>query len=138
MTLHPAVVSDLLDGEMQVAQERLGGRISSLSRTGTSVYCTFTSPGGGNVTMRLEGGEYDAEPLRFAVVTSDDEVLPLEAWPPGLGHSIHPVLGRPFACVQGTYEYHCLPCHMEDAWDAYRGRLRMTDLLDHLLRRAGA
>ena len=137
MTLHPTVVFELLEDEMLVAQERLGGRISSLNRTGTSVRCTFPHPGGGTVTLRLDGAGYDNEPFRCAVVSSADEVLPLEAWPPGLGHSVHPVLVRPFACVQGTYEYHCLPCHMEDAWDAHRGRIRMVDLLDHLLRRAG-
>jgi hypothetical protein len=137
MTLHPAVVYDLLDEEIVVAQERLGSRISCLERVGTTVRCFVEGTNVGTSILRFEGAGYDAEPLQFAVIGHDRQIPPREDWPGDLFHSIHPVLDRPFACVQGTYEYHCLPCHMDDPWDAHRGQLRMAELLDHLVRRAG-
>jgi hypothetical protein len=91
----------------------------------------------GVVTLRLDGTDYDAEPLKVAIIDPRGAVAPPEAWPGTLCHSVHPILGRPFACVQGTYEYHCLPSHLSDSWDTYRGRLRLTELLDHLVRKAG-
>ena len=42
-----------------------------------------------------------------------------------------------FACVQGTYEYHAHPSHLEDDWARCRNVIRLPDLLDHLLRKAG-
>jgi hypothetical protein len=46
-------------------------------------------------------------------------------------------MGRPFACVQGTFEYHCHPSHLNDRWDTYRSTIRLADLVDHLLRNRG-
>ena len=50
---------------------------------------------------------------------------------------VHPVTGEPFACVRGTWEYYLHTSHHQERWDAHRPRLRLADLLDHLLRKAG-
>jgi hypothetical protein len=136
MTLQSTIVADLLDTEVAIAQERLGDRISAIFRVGTQVHCVIEKTNVGTATLRLEGAGYDAEPLQVAVITPDGQVAPREGWPGTLFHSIHPVLDRPFACVQGTYEYHCLPCHMADRWDAHRGHLRLAELLSHLVKKA--
>jgi len=55
----------------------------------------------------------------------------------GLAAGVHPVTGEPFACVRGTWEYYLHTSHHQERWDAHRPRLRLADLLDHLLRKAG-
>ena len=53
------------------------------------------------------------------------------------GAGLHPVLNRPFACIRGCAEYYCHPSHLQERWDTLRNTLRLADLLDHALRRAG-
>lgn len=135
--LHPLVLADLLGDEVAVASERLGGRAVGLRHDGRHVTCPLGPTGNAPRSLVLDGRWYDAEPFRVAVCGPDGLPLPADGWPPGLVHSVHPVLGRPFACVRGTYEYHLFPGHHHDRWDAYRSRLRLADLLDHLLCKAG-
>ena len=134
--LHPELVAELLDSEMTVAQERLGNRICRLWREGALVKCEINDTNIGTAVLQLDGSRYDAEPFGFSVVDGQGNIA--SAWPGNLVHSVHPVLGRPWACVQGTYEYHAWPGHHEDAWDVLRSHLRMGELLDHLIKRAHA
>jgi len=135
--LHPDIRREMLEDEVAVAEERLGGRIAALSSTADDVSCRFVSPNGRTYHLRFDARWYDAEPLRLSVVDEQGKALPASEWPPGLCHSQHPVLGVPFACVRGTYEYHAHPSHLPDRWDRYRSRIRLADLLDHLLRKCG-
>ncbi len=135
--LHPTVLRELLYDDVAVARDRLAGRAQDIVADGHIVYCHFQAPGGGSYCLRLDGRAYDAEPLRLSAVDADGRPLPASGWPPGLYHSEHPVLKVPFACVQGTYEYHTYPGHLVDVWDRYRHGLRLADLLDHLLRKCG-
>lgn len=135
--LHPLVLTDLLEDEVAVASERLGHRAAGLRHDGRYVTCPLRPDGQAPTSLALDGRWYDAEPFRVAVCGPDGLALPAAGWPRGLVHSVHPVLGRPFACVRGTYEYHLHPQHYQDRWDAHRSRLRLADLLDHLLRKAG-
>ena len=136
--LHKVVLQELLEDDLSVARDRLAGRICGIALAGSSVLCRFEAPGGGGeYCLRLSGRAYDAEPFRLAVVDDAGDTLPADRWPPGLYHSQHPILGVPFACVQGTYEYHTHPGHIADVWDRYRHRIRLADLLDHLLRKSG-
>jgi hypothetical protein len=137
MTLHPLLLAELLEAEADVARQRLGGRVADVEVSGPLVYAWLTPREDGGVAIRLDGTRYDAEPFRMTVVGSDGGKLPAKQWPGELFHAIHPVLRRPFACVRGTYEYHCHPTHAADAWDAYRMRIRLADLLDHLVGKAG-
>jgi hypothetical protein len=124
---------EMLDDEIAAAEERLGGRAGGIERKGTDVTVAL----GDELALQLDGARYDAEPFRVTVTTTDGEQVPHEMWPPGMSLGVHPVLDRPFACVQGTYEYHCHPSHLTDHWATYRNELRLADLLDHLLRKAG-
>lgn len=135
--LHHRILSDLLDDELETAQARLGARCVGLAHDGRYVRCPLQPLGALPRWLRLDGSRYDAEPFRVTVCGEDDTPLAAEQWPAGLMHSVHPVLGVPFSCVQGTWEYHLHPGHHQDRWDAHRSRLRMADLLDHLLRKAG-
>ncbi len=135
--LHPLVLSDLLDGEVAATVERLGDRAAGLTHDGRYVRCQLRPVGGSPRWLRLDGARYDAEPFRVAVYGEGGAPLAGEDWPAGLMHSVHPVLGVPFSCVQGTWEYHHFPGHHQDRWDVHRSRLRLADLLDHLLRKAG-
>lgn len=136
MTLHPHIVADLLDEEAAVARERLGPRCASIEVQGTNVLCGIEVTGH-IYTLRLDGADYDSSPLGLSVVDDDGAAVPADGWPPGLNHGTHPILQRPFCCAQGTIEYHVHPSHTSDSWDKYRDQIRLADLLDHLLRRAG-
>lgn len=135
--LHPAVAHDLIEREACVAREAHGQRIASLDVIGTDVICAITNDALGTVLFRFDGARYDAEPFAFSVIDADGAVAPIERWPAGLAHSEHPVLHRPFSCVRGCIEYHAYPGHTSDPWDHHRATLRLGDLLDHLLRKAG-
>jgi len=137
VTLHPAVAEELLEAEIDAARLRLGDRITMITREGTDVFCRVDGTNVGSVTIRLEGREFDAEPFRVAVVDERGVVVPHEGWPGSLSLGPHPLLGRPFACIQGTYEYHAHPTHLADRWDTYRNQIRLPQLLDFLLRKAG-
>lgn len=131
--LHRDVLNEMLADEIAVAEERLGDRVGHIKRDDADIYVALAE----GLTMKLEGARYDAEPFRVSVVRGDGTPAPHEAWPAGLSLGVHPVLGRPFACVQGTYEYHAHPSHLGDHWAVYRSDLRLAELLDHLLRKAG-
>jgi hypothetical protein len=137
--LHAAVLSELLDDEVAVARQRLGDRVMSIENDGFDIYCRFEVVAAATEhRLRLRGRAYDAVPFRVAAVDQDGRTLPAAGWPPGLCHGDHPVLHVPFACVQGTWEYHTHPQHVADVWDRYRHSCRLGDLLSHLLRRCGA
>jgi hypothetical protein len=131
--LHPAVLSEMLDDEIAAAKLRLGSRASELRREQTNVVLSI----GDHLRLILDGARYDAEPFRVTVADTDGRPVPHEQWPGSLSLGVHPIVGRPFACVQGTYEYHAHPSHLEDHWARYRNSIRLADLLDHLLRKAG-
>jgi hypothetical protein len=135
--LHPVVLNDLLDDELAVAVDRLTGRYNSLARAGREIHCDFETPSGQAYRLCLDGRRFDAEPFGVSFTDRQDRALVGSAWPPGLLHSQHPVLDRPWVCVQGSHEYHTWPGHVADSWDRYRHRIRLADLLDHLLRRCG-
>lgn len=136
MALHPAVLADLLDGEVRQARRRLGVRAGDLRRDGTNVVMALVRPDG-TWTMRLDGSRYDAEPFDVALVAQDGKVLPLEAWPAGFVFGIHPSLDVPWVCVSGTRGYYAHESHCAERWDVSRYSLRLDTLLDHLLRKAG-
>jgi hypothetical protein len=135
--LHPQVLADLLDDEVEDAGRRLGGRADGLAHDGRFVRCRLAAPDGAPVWLRLDGAAYDGEPFRVEVCDLDDVLVPAERWPTGLMNGAHPVHGRPFTCVRGTWEYHTHPSHHQERWDVHRSRLRLADLLDHLLRKVG-
>lgn len=132
--LHPAVLHEMLETEVQVAKERLGSSISFIEVTGADVRCVLRTPGKQDALLLFQGGDYDAEPFRVSVVRPDWTLLPGNEWP-GAPILDHPVLHRPFICIQGTYEYHAHPSHFADTWDKYRSHLRLAELLLHLRRR---
>lgn len=136
MSLHPTLLHQLLDAEIAVARQRLGQRVTGIHREGHVVRTPVPAPDGRQVWLSLSGLHYDAEPLSVFVADQDGSTA-AGLWPPSLLAGVHPVLGRPFACVQGCAEYYTHTSHFQDRWDASRPRLRLADLLDHLLRRAG-
>lgn len=131
--LHPSVACELVGGEADVATERLAGRCVVTSH-GTCVHATLAS---GHV-IALDGARYDAEPFAVSVIDGDHCVAPHERWPGTLSGGVHPIVGRPFACIRGTAEYHCHPSHLTDLWDLHRGHIQLVDLLGHLLNKTGA
>jgi hypothetical protein len=127
------VLGEMLDDEVAAAKERLGSRALGIRREDASVTLGL----GGDLSLVLDGSRYDVEPVRVSVVDAEANPVAHERWPGSLSLGVHPILGRPFACVQGTYEYHAHPSHLEDHWARYRNSIRLPDLLDHLLRKAG-
>lgn len=136
MPLHPAVLRDLLDLEVEVARARLGSRAGDLHRADDALVMTLIRPDG-SWTLQLDGYRYDAEPFGVALVDDEGQVLPIDRWIPGLVHSVHPVLQVPWACISGTRGYYCYPGHHHDRWDAARFQLRADSLLDTVLRKVG-
>jgi hypothetical protein len=136
VALHPAVLADLLDGEIRQARRKLGDRAGDLRRVGSDVIMSVVRPDGTWI-LRLDGARYDAEPFDVALVDANGEVLPLDRWIPGFALGVHPSLGVPFVCVSGTRGYYAHESHFSERWDSNRYGLRLDTLLDFLLRKAG-
>lgn len=137
MTLHPALRAELLDDELGVARARLGSRVTGIERRDALICIPLSAPDGGPVFLTLDGSNYDAEPFELYVTEPDGAVAPPARWPGQLAQAMHPVLDRPFLCIRGCYEYHTYPGHHQDRWDTVRATLRLAELLDHALRKAG-
>jgi hypothetical protein len=137
VTLHPVLLKELLADEAEAARLRLGQRVKSIEVNGTDIYVHLLSTNVGDATIRFAGSGYDAEPFQAAAVTPAGAIAPNEKWPAGLNGGAHPILGRGFICIRGTYEYHCHPQHIADTWASHRLKLRLPQLLAHILRRAG-
>jgi len=137
VTLHPVLLDEMLTDEVEATRLRLGARFESIDMDGSDVYVRLGATNVGRATLRFAGSAYDAEPFQVAVVTDNGDIAPQERWPAGLFHSVHPILGRGFICIRGTFEYHCHPSHLGDHWSAYRLTLRLPQLLGHVLKKVG-
>lgn len=137
MTLHPLISAELLDMEIAAARTRLSNRFSTLERVESNVICTLESTAVGTARIRFDGLNYDAEPFKVGVITEDGSIAPPDRWPPGSCGGLHPLLGYPFICMRGTFEYHAHPSHLADRWDIHRADLRLPQLLAHFLKRCG-
>lgn len=135
--LHRAIATDLLEMEVDVARRRLGDRVTAIDVVDTDVLCTIEGSNVGAVKLRLEGARYDGEPLRLFVVDDEGASVAPSGWPGTLYYGDHPVHRRPWSCTRGTFEYHTFPGHSGEPWDSVRDQIRIPDLLDHLLRKAG-
>lgn len=134
------LVEALLDRELEVCGvDELKGRGVQLWHEGCRVFLEFTSGRGGAPGLfRLDCSDFDAEPPSVTMVDPVTRAeLPLERWTPGVPHSIHPTLDRPFVCVQGILEYHLHPSHLHDSWDRYRHLIRLRQTVSKLLEKAG-
>lgn len=136
MALHPAVLADLLDAEVELARSRLGARAFDLHRDRDALLMSLVRPDGA-WRLRLDGAWYNAEPFDVALVDDDGAVLPIERWIPNFAHGIHPVLGVPWVCVSGTRGYYLHPSHYAERWDVARYALRADSLIAHLLAKVG-
>lgn len=136
MALHPVILADLLDIEVEQARIRLGERSHDLRREGSNLLMTLRRPDG-TWTLRLDGSRYDAEPFDVALVDGVGAVLPLERWIPGFAHGIHTSLQVPWVCVSGTRAYYAHESHYADRWDTVRYVHRTDSLLAHLLHKVG-
>lgn len=132
----------LLDSELELCAEdpHLKNEGVRIYREGTNVFAAFAAGRDGKPGIfRLGCESFDASPPAVAMVDPETgEELPLTGWTPGVPHSLHPVLGKPFVCIQGTAEYHTHPSHLDDGWDKYRARFRLRQTIRRLLEKAGA
>lgn len=135
--LHRALLAELLDDELAVAAARLGERAQDLSHDGRCVRCRVTGRHGGEVWLTFDALGYDADPVSVDVRDDHGTRVPIEQWPPGLAHSVHPVHGRPWVCTAGVAEFFTYPGHHLERWDDYRPTTRIPELLGHLLFKAG-
>jgi hypothetical protein len=134
------LIEALLDRELEVCEpEELSRRGARLWREGTEVFLAFDA--GRNAQrglFKLDCATFDAEPPSVIMIDPDSRAdLPLEQWVPGVPHSIHPTLNRPFVCIQGVLEYHQHPSHLDDSWDKYRPVVRLPQTVRRLLEKAG-
>ncbi|BEP15932.1 hypothetical protein acdb102_42430 [Acidothermaceae bacterium B102] len=136
MALHPALLDELLDLELDRARARLGERAGDLHREGPHLLMTLTVAQR-SWQLRLDGTRFDAEPYDVALVDTDGDVLPLEDWIPGFAHGIHTSLQVPWVCVNGTRAYYAHESHFKERWDHDRATLRADSLLLKLLAKAG-
>lgn len=135
--LQGSFLAEMLDDEVSLASQRLGQRAPGLAHDGRYVTCPMAAPDGTPVLLRLDATQYDAEPVRVDICDVKGTSLPAPMWPNGLLHSIHPVTGQPFVCIQGVYEYYIHPSHHKDRWDTVRATHRISPVLEHLLQKAG-
>lgn len=137
MTLHPSLLGEMLADEAEAARSRFAGRVESIEHEGSDIYVRLGPTNIEHATIRFAGAGYDAEPFQVAVVSDNGDIAPQGQWPRGLFNSVHPILGRGFICIRGTFEYHCHPSHLGDSWSAYRQALRLPQLLGHILKKVG-
>jgi hypothetical protein len=69
--LHPLLLRELLDDELQVATSRLGGRAEQLHHDGRFVSCRITGSGGQPLWLRLDAGTCDRDPCGVDVCDGD-------------------------------------------------------------------
>jgi hypothetical protein len=135
------LLARLLDRELAVcaAEPVLQVRDVTIRREGDVVLVRFERGRDGRPgAFRLGCTEFDAQPPSVAMVNPDTgQDLPIERWTSGVPHSIHPVTGRPFVCLQGVAEYHSHPSQLDDYWDRYRTRYRLAQTIRRLLEKAG-
>ncbi len=62
MTLHSALLDEMLHDEVTVARERLGDRIVELRVDGTDIICRLEGTNVGMALLRFAARDYDAEP----------------------------------------------------------------------------
>ena len=140
--MQPVFLEQLLEDEVAAcaASEILAPAGAQLTRVGTSLFLAFPRGRDGNPGLfRLDCSGFDAQPISVSMVDSDThEALPMEKWTPGVPHSLHPVTGLPFVCLQGVAEYHSHSSHTADTWDRYRNTYRVPQLVRRLLEKAGA
>jgi hypothetical protein len=131
----------LLDHELAACRDdpQLESAGVEIRRDKTSILVRFEEGRDGRPgVFRLECAEFDAQPPSVAMLDPDTgEELPIGRWTPGVPHSVHPVTGKPFVCIQGIAEYHSHPSHLDDSWDRYRNRFRLPQTIRALLRKAG-
>jgi hypothetical protein len=125
---------DLARGDLDVTRPGV-----SIERSGLIVLVHFeTCSAGVSGTFALDCSLYDVDPPSVSMVDMQGcSSLPIEAWTPGVPHSLHPVSNRPFVCAQGIAEYHTHPSHVADSWDRYRNRFRLPQTIGFLLNKAG-
>lgn len=137
--MHPRLVEELLAEEVAAVQAnaRLRERLTRIEQRDRSVLVWADGPAG-LLLLRLDGPNYDAEPLSLMALDPEGEApLPGSQWPPGLYFgSDHPLLERPWACIGGTYEYHLHPSHLNESWDRFRYGHDLATLIGHLLNKA--
>lgn len=135
------LTEQLLDEEVSLIERDLA-EVSGVRvwRDATDVLVAFDRDRSGRRAMfRLACRDFDAEAPSVAMLDPDTRAeLPLDAWTPGVPHSIHPVTNQPFVCLQGVAEYHSHPSHASDSWDRYRNRFRLPQTVRRLLHKAGA
>lgn len=134
------LVETLLDRELQVCGlDDLARRGVRLWREGTDVFIAFEAGRNGQTGLfKLNCSSFDADPPSAIMIDPVTRAeLPLELWVPGVPHSMHPTVNRPFVCIQGVREYHLHPCHLEDSWDKYRQTIRLPQTIWRLLEKAG-
>ena len=134
MALHPVLRDCLLDAELTVLEERLGGHGVTVRREGPCIHVTAPELGRDRVLV-LDATRYDTEPVGVAITTPAGTPVSGWRWPRALYRGEHPVLLRPFSCIRGTQDYHAHPAHRDDPWDDHRSRLRLPDVVDHILRK---
>lgn len=130
----------LLDQELSICDtDELSRRGVLLWREGTEIVLSFDCGRDGKPGLFVvDCAGFDAQPPAVLMADPENrELLPLERWTPGVPHSVHPTLGRPFICIQGVFEYHTHPSHLDDSWDRYRRTFRIPQLVRRLLDRAG-
>lgn len=137
--MKPELAEELLEGELEVVRDSIGSSGVTVWLEGTDVFVKFESGRDGNSGMfRLACGQFDAEPPSVSMVDPEaHSELSMERWTPGVPHSVHPVTGKPFVCLQGTAEYHTHPSHLDDSWDRYRRVFRLKETIHRLLQKAG-
>lgn len=85
MTTDPALLTQLLDDEVEVARSRLGDWVTGIERVGPAVRVPLSAPDGGPPLLMLGGANFDAEPFGVAVTETNGSPAVLERWPAGLG-----------------------------------------------------
>jgi hypothetical protein len=136
MTLHAAVVAQMLEAEADSVRQSLSGEVDDVELDGTRVLIRPKTWAGS--WMCLDGTEYDQRPLRLSIL--DAERAPTDNWPGKLryGSELHPILQEPWACIRGTYQYHAYPGHAAETWDQFRISIRMIHLVTHILKNAAS
>ena len=138
--MRAGLVEQLLDQEIEICcPEELLRTGVKIWRESTMVYLAFTGGRDGRPGLfRLDCSSFDAQPPSVLMLNPETRAeLSLGDWTPGVPHSMHPTLMRPFVCIQGVLEYHEHPSHLDDSWDRYRRTVRLPQTVARLLAKAG-
>jgi|SRR5579871_2238242 len=137
--MHPALCERLVRQQMEEALNEDGlfsNRVVLVENGFPNIYIIFVNKHDATRLLRFNCENYDFQPISVEPIDPVTQVsLPRAGWMRRNGGDFpeHPILKRPFLCLDGTRDYYSYPGHTPNLtgnrWERWREQLRIADLI---------